>query len=286
MLVEGGGHGAAARDPVRINTLIRRVRRRGRASAAPRRRTWTRAARPAEAGAVPVVADRARSRPPRRRDRRRAAQAASRPGGRLAGPAPGDGSARAGAERVHPASRWLSNESAHVESEAGEHDLHAFQAIRRMDEILVAQLHGLRRGRGAEHYDLVVGDEAWDVDYFLHENPELEAVRVRVDDRLRRLAADAGRRDAEVALTADYNAEMIEQRARFARVRDRSVFVGNADDVVDDTFGPGLPEHPVVDRGELRLRRLRHRALGRRRTPTARDCAPSSGTATTSRCAW
>jgi hypothetical protein len=23
------------------------------------------------------------------------------------------------------------------------------------------------------HYDLVVADEAWDVDYFLHENPEL-----------------------------------------------------------------------------------------------------------------
>ena len=40
-------------------------------------------------------------------------------------------------ERVHPASAWLANESAHVEDEADEHDLHAFQAIRRMDEILV-----------------------------------------------------------------------------------------------------------------------------------------------------
>ena len=40
-------------------------------------------------------------------------------------------------ERVHPASAWLANESAHIEHEAGEHDLHAFQAIRRMDEILV-----------------------------------------------------------------------------------------------------------------------------------------------------
>jgi predicted glycosyltransferase len=34
---------------------------------------------------------------------------------------------------------------------------------------------------------------------------------------------------------------MIEQRARFARVRDRSIFVGNPDDVVPETFGPGLP---------------------------------------------
>ena len=40
-------------------------------------------------------------------------------------------------ERVHPASAWLASESAHIEYESGEHDLHAFQAIRRMDEILV-----------------------------------------------------------------------------------------------------------------------------------------------------
>src|SRR5207247_2733666 len=42
-------------------------------------------------------------------------------------------------------------------------------------------------------------------------------------------------------LTADYNAEMIEQVERFPRVRDRSIFVGNPDDVVPDAFGPGLP---------------------------------------------
>ncbi|MEU7873541.1 hypothetical protein [Dactylosporangium sp. NPDC049140] len=36
--------------------------------------------------------------------------------------------------RVHPASRWLANESAHIESESAEHDLHAFQALRRMDD--------------------------------------------------------------------------------------------------------------------------------------------------------
>jgi predicted glycosyltransferase len=34
---------------------------------------------------------------------------------------------------------------------------------------------------------------------------------------------------------------MIEQVARFPRVRDRSLFVGSPDDVVDVPFGPGLP---------------------------------------------
>jgi hypothetical protein len=41
-------------------------------------------------------------------------------------------------ERVHPASRHLANESRHMTSESAEHDLHCFQAWRRMDEILVA----------------------------------------------------------------------------------------------------------------------------------------------------
>ena len=41
-------------------------------------------------------------------------------------------------ERVHPASAELANESHHIESESAEHDLHCFQAWRRMDEILLA----------------------------------------------------------------------------------------------------------------------------------------------------
>jgi predicted glycosyltransferase len=34
---------------------------------------------------------------------------------------------------------------------------------------------------------------------------------------------------------------MIEQIERFPRVRDRAIFVGNADDIVPDAFGPDLP---------------------------------------------
>ncbi|MEK6271370.1 MAG: glycosyltransferase, partial [Actinomycetota bacterium] len=41
--------------------------------------------------------------------------------------------------------------------------------------------------------------------------------------------------------TADYNAEMIEHIARFPRVRDRAVFVGEPDDIVPEAFGPDLP---------------------------------------------
>src|SRR5687767_3523883 len=41
-------------------------------------------------------------------------------------------------ERIHPLSAELASESAHITAESSEHDLNAFQAIRRMDEILIA----------------------------------------------------------------------------------------------------------------------------------------------------
>ncbi|MGK3951185.1 glycosyltransferase [Microbacterium sp. I2] len=144
-------------------------------------------------------------------------------------------------EPVHPASAFLANESAHIEDESADHDLHAFQAIRRMDEILVNNFMVFNDVVDETYYDLVIGDEAWDVDYFLHENPELKRFAFAwMTDFVGWLPMPAGG-DAEAELTADYNAEMIEQRARYRRLRDRSVFVGNPDDIVEASFGPGLP---------------------------------------------
>jgi pimeloyl-ACP methyl ester carboxylesterase/predicted glycosyltransferase len=147
----------------------------------------------------------------------------------------------AAGERIHPASDWLANESAHIEDEAGEHDLHAFQAIRRMDEILVANFmvfHDVVRDRD---YDLVIADEAWDVDHFLHENPELKrSAFAWFTDFVGWLPMPDGG-DHEAFLTADYNAEMIEHIERYPRIRDRAIFVGDPDDIVPEDFGPGLP---------------------------------------------
>jgi pimeloyl-ACP methyl ester carboxylesterase/predicted glycosyltransferase len=144
-------------------------------------------------------------------------------------------------ERIHPASAHLASESGHIESESAEHDLHCFQAIRRMDEILVANFmlfHDLLR---EEHYDLWIGDEAWELDYYLHENPELKtSAYAWLTDFVGWLPmADGG--EHEAFLTADYNAEMIEQIARYPRVRDRAIFVGDPDDIVPDSFGADLP---------------------------------------------
>ena len=144
-------------------------------------------------------------------------------------------------ERIHPASAYLASESGHIESESAEHDLHCFQALRRMDEILAANFmlfHDVvREGR----YDLWIGDEAWDLDYYLHENPgEKQAPFAWLTDFVGFLPmADGGAR--EQLLTRDYNAEMIEHVRQHPEVRDLAIFVGEPDDIVPERFGASLP---------------------------------------------
>ncbi|HEV2004987.1 MAG TPA: hypothetical protein VGQ85_00105, partial [Candidatus Limnocylindrales bacterium] len=144
-------------------------------------------------------------------------------------------------ERIHPLSADLASESAHITAESSEHDLNAFQAIRRMDEILVSNFMVFHDAVESGNYDLVIGDEAWEVDYYLHENPELKNTTfVWMTDFVGWLPMQAGG-DREAYVAADYNAEMIEHVERFPRVRDRAIFVGDPDDIVPDEFGPGLP---------------------------------------------
>ena len=145
------------------------------------------------------------------------------------------------AERIHPMSVELASESAHWTSEAFEHDLNAFQALRRMDEILLANFMVFLDVLEEGEYDLVIGDESWDVDHYLHENPELKNTAFAwLTDFVGMLPMPSGG-EREAFLTADYNAEMIEHIERFPRIRDRAIFVGEPDDIVPDDFGPGLP---------------------------------------------
>jgi pimeloyl-ACP methyl ester carboxylesterase/predicted glycosyltransferase len=144
-------------------------------------------------------------------------------------------------ESIHPASRHLANESKHIEAESAEHDLHCFQAIRRMDEILVNNFMVFDDVVREGDYDLVVGDEAWEVDYYLHENPDQKrAPYVWLTDFVGWIPMSDGG-EHEAYLTADYNAEMIGHIARHPEVRDRAIFVGNPEDVVPRTFGAELP---------------------------------------------
>jgi len=144
-------------------------------------------------------------------------------------------------EVIHPASSEMASESAHWESEAADHDLPAFYAFRRLDEIFCANyllFDDVVRETG---YDLWIGDECWEIDYFLHENPERKiAPYVFMTDVIGFLPTDPAD-PREARLCADYNADSIEKRERFPRLRDLSMFIGSFDELPECSFGPGLP---------------------------------------------
>ncbi|WP_315835993.1 alpha/beta fold hydrolase [Bradyrhizobium prioriisuperbiae] len=145
-------------------------------------------------------------------------------------------------ETIHPLSARLASESEHIERESGEHELHVFQAIRRMDEMLIANFMLFQDAVVQGGYDLVIADEAWDVDHFWHEHPELKASKLAwFTDFVGYLPMASGG-DHEAFLTTDYNAEMIEHVERQTGVRDRAIFVGEADDVIARSFGRDLPD--------------------------------------------
>jgi pimeloyl-ACP methyl ester carboxylesterase/predicted glycosyltransferase len=272
-VVHGGGHLPQARDPVQVNLAIREfVERHCSSHRTSARRTWSRGRHRAKRvlylsspiGLGHAQRDLAVARELRERHPDVEINWLTQH--------PVTAVLEQSGEYVHPASRWLANESAHIEDEADEHDLHCFQALRNMDEILLTNFMVFQDLVRDEHFDLVVGDESWDLDHFLHENPELKRYAYAwFTDFVGYLPMpDADER--ERFLTADYNAEMIGHIERFPYLRDQAIFVGNPEDIVPETFGPDLPairdwttEHyefagyvtgfdptPLADREELR----------------------------------
>lgn len=240
--VENGGHAIHAREPVRINQEIDAFLE----PACPRRRSWT----PGRARAIPralfisspiglghVQRDLAIARELRRRiPEIEIDWLAQDPVTRVL--------ARSG-ERIHPRSVELASEATHWERSAHEHRLHCFQAFRDMDEVLLANFMVFLDAVRETPYDLWIGDESWEVDHFLHENPELKrAPYIFMTDFVGWVPIDRTSGSHEVLLTADYNQQMLEQVERFPYVRDRALYFGEYDDLLPERFGPGLPSIP------------------------------------------
>jgi pimeloyl-ACP methyl ester carboxylesterase len=236
VMLDGCGHGPHARDPVKVNQLIRNFvcpppppARWSSARTRPKRAIYV--SSPIGLGHVRrdlAIADELR---------------ALRPGLEIQWLAqhPVTAVLEARGERIHPASEQLSSESLHMQRESRGHELHCFQALRRMDEILLANYMVFSDLVREEPFDLWIGDEAWDLDHYLHENPEEKrAPFAWLTDFVGYLPMASGG-EHEAFLTADYNAEMLEHVARHPRIRDRAIFVGEPDDIVPDRFGPGLP---------------------------------------------
>ena len=147
-------------------------------------------------------------------------------------------------EIVHPASTELAPEAKHVDAESGRHELHAFNMLRRMDEILCANFMVFHDVVSQDHYVVWIADEGWEIDHFLHEHPDLKtSPYVWMSDFVGYLPMPSGGA-RESAMTADYNAEVLEHIAQHPDVRDLSIFIGDPQDVVRESFGPGLPSIP------------------------------------------
>ena len=238
----GSGHVPNARHPVVINELIRSFADRLGPSPS-RRRTWgCAAARPRRALLVssPIGLGHAWRDVAIARELRRLV-----PGLEVHWLAQPPVTTLLGAcgEQVHPASAELAPEAAHVDAEGRDgYRLHAFGMLRGLDEIFCANFMVFDDLVNEEPYDVWIADEAWELDYFLHENPERKhAPYVWLTDFVGVLPVDE-RDEREVFLTADYNAQMIEHIDRYPRLRDRSIFIGDPADIVHRTFGDGLPE--------------------------------------------
>ena len=236
LTVGGGGHLMNARDPVAFATTVRDF-----IGAAPTRSTWVRgmARRPralfvsSAIGLGHVQRDLAIARQLRRQ----------RPELQIDWFTvhPASTYLEREGERVHPACRRLANESRHFERQAGEHDLQAFFALRTMDEVMALNFLVFCDVVRSDHYDIVIGDESWEVDYHYHENPELKRQPfVFLTDFIGCLPMEEGN-EREAFLCAERNADDIEHVARYPWIRDRAIFVGNPDDTPELPFGAGLP---------------------------------------------
>ena len=238
--IEGGGHNALGRIPAKTNALIVDFLDRKLGIAAPARRAnpATRKAKRALYLSSPIGLGHGRRDIAITRELRKLHPdlevdwLAQDPVTRLL---------EASGERIHPLSARLASESLHIELESGEHDLHCFQAIRRMDEVLIANFMIFQDAVDEGGYDLVIADEAWDIDHYWHEHPELKKAKLAwFTDFVGYVPIPSGG-EHEAFLTSDYNAEMIGHIERHPAVRDRAIFVGGPEDIVPLSFGKDLP---------------------------------------------
>jgi UDP:flavonoid glycosyltransferase YjiC (YdhE family) len=143
-------------------------------------------------------------------------------------------------ERVHALSDFLSNEPAHFESYGGVYSLDAVEAYWEMDEILNNNFAVFSDAVQEDEYDLVVGDESWEVAQYLHYNPSLKTapfvfmtdfvgVSTLSDDRTKRNHVH------------DVNSMWVEMRQMHPEASDLSIFLGEPEDIPDRPFGEGLP---------------------------------------------
>ena len=128
-----------------------------------------------------------------------------------------------------------------------------------------------------EHYDLVIGDEAWDVDYYYHENPELKRQPfVFLTDFVGCLPMERRRaRGATCAPTATPTTSSTSRASRTCATPRSSSAI--REDVTEQPFGPGLPGIRDWTDRNFSLQRLRAAVRSGKRSPTPSELRATLG---------
>jgi pimeloyl-ACP methyl ester carboxylesterase/predicted glycosyltransferase len=144
-------------------------------------------------------------------------------------------------EKVHPLSNYLRDESSHFESHGMDFSLNVTEAYWAMDKILNNNFMVFSDAVQNSHYDLVVGDESWDVVKYLHYNPSLKTTPfVFLTDFIG--AVNVSEDKTKQAHVYNVNATWVEMRDIHPEASDLSIFIGELEDIPDISLGEGLPD--------------------------------------------
>jgi pimeloyl-ACP methyl ester carboxylesterase/predicted glycosyltransferase len=144
-------------------------------------------------------------------------------------------------ERIHPLSQFMRDESGRFESHGtASYSLNATEAYWEMDKLLNNNFMVFTDVLNESAYDLVVGDESWEVLDNLHYNPSLKkAPFVFMTDfvGMTNVSQDQTKQDHVYNL----NGSWVEKWEVHPEATDLAVFIGNQDDIPDTPFDAGLP---------------------------------------------
>ncbi len=144
-------------------------------------------------------------------------------------------------EQIHPLSNALLDESGHFESHGKAYSLNATEAYWEMDKLLNNNFMVFYDAVRENQYDLVIGDESWEVAEYLHYNPSLKtAPFVFITDFIG--ASNVSDDETKQAHVYNVNGTWVEMREASPEATDLSIFVGEYDDIPEITLGEGLPD--------------------------------------------
>jgi UDP:flavonoid glycosyltransferase YjiC (YdhE family) len=147
---------------------------------------------------------------------------------------------RAAGEQIHPLSKDLFDECLEFERHANSYCLDVVEAVWEMDKLLNNNFMVFTDAVRNASYDLVVGDESWEVAQYLHYNPSLKnAPFVFMTDFAG--ASNVSDDETRQAHVHAYNGIWVEMRELHPEASDLSVFIGEPEDIPDTPFGDGLP---------------------------------------------